>query len=45
VRFGVAPSAEVVLSGLNAAVVGIVAALAPRMVRSANGRLWQMGWP
>jgi len=43
VRFGVAPSAEVVLAGLNAAVVGIVAALALRMVRSAIGRFWQMG--
>jgi chromate transporter len=43
VRFGVAPSAEFVLSGLNAAVVGIVAALTLRMVRSAVGRLWQMG--
>ncbi|HUK66439.1 MAG TPA: chromate efflux transporter [Anaeromyxobacteraceae bacterium] len=43
VRFGVAPSAEVVLSGLNAAVVGIVAALTLRMVRAGVGRLWQMG--
>lgn len=43
VRFGVAPRAEVVLSGLNAGVVGIVAALAVQMVHSSVGRLWQMG--
>ncbi|WP_242356114.1 MULTISPECIES: chromate efflux transporter [unclassified Anaeromyxobacter] len=43
VRFGVQPRAEVVLSGLNAAVVGIVAALALRMVRTSIGRPWQMG--
>ncbi|BDG02326.1 chromate efflux transporter [Anaeromyxobacter oryzae] len=43
VRFGIAPRAEVVLSGLNAGVVGLVAALAIQMVRSSVGRLWQMG--
>ncbi|WP_242394129.1 chromate transporter [Anaeromyxobacter oryzisoli] len=43
VRFGVAPRAAIVLSGLNAGVVGIVAALAIQMVRSSIGRLWQMG--
>ncbi len=42
VRFGVAPKGEVVLSGLNAGVVGIVAALALQMVRSAVARPWQM---
>ncbi len=40
--FGVAPRAEVVLSGLNAAVVGIIANLALKMVRTSVGRLWQM---
>jgi chromate transporter len=43
VRFGVAPHAGLVLSGLNAGVVGIIAALAVQMVRSAVARLWQMG--
>lgn len=43
VRYGVTPRAEAVLSGLNAAVVGIVASLALRMVRTSVGRLWQMG--
>ena len=42
VRFGVAPRAEVVLSGLNAGVVGIIAALALQMVRTAVARAWQM---
>jgi chromate transporter len=42
VRFGVAPRAGVVLSGLNAAVVGIIGALALQMVRSAVARAWQM---
>lgn len=41
--FGVTPRAELVLSGLNAAVVGIIADLALRMVRTSVGRLWQMG--
>lgn len=41
-RFGVTPRAEQVLSGLNAAVVGIIANLALRMVRTSVGRLWQM---
>lgn len=40
--FGVAPRAEVVLSGLNAAVVGIIANLALKMVRTSVGRIWQM---
>ncbi len=43
VRFGIAPKAEAVLAGLNAAVVGIIASLALRMVRTSVGRLWQMG--
>lgn len=42
VRFGVAPRAGVVLAGLNAGVVGIIAALALQMVRTAVGRAWQM---
>jgi chromate transporter len=42
VRLGVAPRAEAVLSGLNAAVVGMIAALALQMVRTSIGRLWQM---
>ncbi len=42
VRFGVAPRAGVILSGFNAGVVGIIAALAVQMVRSAVARLWQM---
>ena len=43
VRFGVAPHAGLILSGLSAGVVGIIAALAVQMVRSAVARLWQMG--
>lgn len=43
VRFGVAPHAGVILSGFNAGVVGIIAALALQMVRSSVARLWQMG--
>lgn len=43
VRFGVAPRAGTILAGLNAGVVGIIAALALQMVRSAVARLWQMG--
>lgn len=42
-RFGVTPRAEVVLSGVNAAVVGLIASLALRMARTSVGRLWQMG--
>ncbi len=44
VRFGVAaPRAKTVLDGFNAAVVGIVASLTLRMVRTAVQRGWQMG--
>ncbi len=44
VRFGVtAPGAMTVLDGFNAAVVGIVASLTIRMVRTAVVRPWQMG--
>lgn len=43
VRFGVkAPSALTVLEGFNAAVVGIIASLTIRMVRTAVARAWQM---
>jgi chromate transporter len=43
VRFGVAaPAAQTALDGLNAAVVGIVASLTLRMVRSSVARGWQM---
>lgn len=42
-HFGAAPHAETLLAGLNAAVVGIVAALTLRMVRTAVARGWQMG--
>jgi chromate transporter len=42
VHFGVTARAETVLSGLNAAVVGIIAALTLRMVHSSIGRFWQM---
>jgi chromate transporter len=43
VRLGATPRAESLLSGLNAAVVGIVAALTLRMVRASVQRGWQMG--
>lgn len=43
VRFGVRVGAEAFFGGLNAAVVGVVAALALHMVRTSVGRLWQMG--
>ena len=42
VRIGTTPHAELVLSGLNAAVVGIVASLTLRMVRTSVQRGWQM---
>ena len=43
VRFGSLPNADAVLDGLNAAIVGIIAAITLRMVRTAVSRLWQMG--
>lgn len=42
VRFGTAPDVDVVLGGFNAAVVGIIAAITLKLVRSSVGRLWQM---
>jgi chromate transporter len=42
VRFGVTPRFESVLAGFNAAVVGIIGALALQMVRTAVARAWQM---
>src|SRR5262249_61024567 len=43
VRFGTVPSADRALAGLNAAVVGIIAAITLKMVRGAIHHLWQMG--
>ena len=43
VRIGTTPDVESALGGLDAAVVGIIAAITLRMVRSSVGRLWQMG--
>ncbi len=42
VHFGAIPAASQVLSGCNAAVVGIIVAIALRMVRTAVGMPWQM---
>ncbi len=42
VHFGAIPTASQVLSGCNAAVVGIIVAIALRMVRTAVGMPWQM---
>jgi chromate transporter len=42
VRFGVAPRAEAVLGGFNAAVVGIVGSLTLSMARASIRRAWQM---
>lgn len=42
VQFGTAPDVDVVLGGFNAAVVGIIAAITLKLVRSSVGRLWQM---
>jgi chromate transporter len=42
VRFGIAPRAESILGGFNAAVVGIVGALTISMTRAAVQRGWQM---
>jgi chromate transporter len=43
VRFGVTPSFQPFFAGLNAAVVGIVAAITLQMARSGILRAWQMG--
>jgi chromate transporter len=42
-RFGASPSLDHLLAGLNAAVVGIVAAITLQMVRAGVSRGWQMG--
>lgn len=43
VRFGAAAPALVVLDGMNAAIVGVVAAITLQMVRTGVSRAWQMG--
>jgi len=42
-RFGTTPNTDIVLGGFNAAVVGIIASITLKMVRTAVSRLWQMG--
>ncbi len=42
VHFGAIPAASQVLSGCNAAVVGVIVAIALKMVRTAVGMPWQM---
>lgn len=43
VRFGSIPRADAFLSGLNAAVVGIIVAITLKMLRTGVKRPWQMG--
>ena len=43
VRFGTLPSADRLLAGFNAAVVGIICAITLKMVRTGVSQLWQMG--
>ncbi len=43
VRFGAIPKADAFLSGLNAAVVGIIVAITVKMARTSVARPWQMG--
>ncbi len=43
VRFGTTPDLATVLGGFNAAVVGIIASITLKMVRTSVSRLWQMG--
>src|SRR5438132_10976075 len=43
VRFGTTPNVETLLGGFNAAVVGIIASITLKMVRTSVSRLWQMG--
>jgi chromate transporter len=43
VRFGTTPNLATVLGGFNAAVVGIIASITLKMVRTSVSRLWQMG--
>jgi chromate transporter len=42
-RFGTTPNLDTVLGGFNAAVVGIIASITLKMVRTSVSRLWQMG--
>src|SRR5215469_448249 len=42
-RFGTVPSADKILAGFNAAVVGIICAITLKMVRTGVNQLWQMG--
>jgi len=42
-RFGTVPSADRLLAGFNAAVVGIICAITLKMVRTGVNQLWQMG--
>ena len=42
VRFGAVPHADAFLSGLNAAVVGVIIAITLRMLRTSVARVWQM---
>ena len=43
VRFGTVPSADRLLAGFNAAVVGNICAITLKMVRTGVNQLWQMG--
>lgn len=43
VHFGATPSAETLLGGFNAAVVGVIGAITLKMAKTAVARLWQMG--
>ena len=42
VRYGATPNAELVLSGFNSAVVGLIIAVALKMAATSIARLWQM---
>jgi chromate transporter len=43
VRFGATPNVDLVLSGFNAAVVGLIIAITFKMVATSIARIWQMG--
>ena len=43
VRYGATPNVDLVLSGFNAAVVGLIVAITLKMVSTSIARLWQMG--
>lgn len=42
-RLSAVPHVQALLGGLNAAVVGVVAAITLQMIRTSIGRFWQMG--